>query len=522
MTSPVLFNIFINDIFDGIDELGVGVEYGSGADSKTLVNRICGLLFADDCVGITEDRDSMERMCAHFSEWAASNELQIGIAKCGLMVTNGDFASLTIEPQRWTINGESIPLVESYPYLGIRFTSDLAMNHMVTDRFTSSRSMVASLTLFLRSSVIPMHLRMQVLKSVVLPRLLYGCELYGMNKRLTERVQSYLNRALRAVLGLAPRSTVSSVALWRECGVPPICAMAAGRRARAFQKCLKLHSWVAAVAANPLRTRQWSYFTGTQRWMNRYGPRLGERIDPTHVVSTVGGWVAVPGALLSKFLCRSVWAREERCRPSRSGNQYMLARYERNQLVSARIGCYPELSHGLMRLAQCRLDGIWWSERLARHGFISSRYTRLCPCCQMLEPENLVHVLLRCRRWNAFRDQYLVELITSVSGLAPDQKVLTLLGGEVYLKMKDWLYCNRSEPSPDEYVAMGGDSDDDEEDPTAERCFDAELVLKWGCLRVASFLSMVIRARAPIIRSLRGPLGFQGGHTSAAGQRPMG
>ena len=112
-------------------------------------------------------------------------------------------------------------------------------------------------------------------------------------------------------------------------------------------------------------------------------------------------------------------------------------------------------------------------------------------------------------------------MITSVSGLAPEQIVIALLGGEASSRIQNWLFRARSEPLPDEYVAEGGDSDDDEEDPDVERSFDSELVMKWGCLRVASFLSLVIRARAPIIRSLRGPSGLSSGQFSAAGQRPQ-
>lgn len=67
--------------------------------------------------------------------------------------------------------------------------------------------------------------------------------------------------------------------------------MAAGRRARAYQKCLQLSSWVGTVVAYPLRTRKWTYFTGTQRWMNRYDPRLGAQLDPDHAESAVYGLV---------------------------------------------------------------------------------------------------------------------------------------------------------------------------------------------------------------------------------------
>lgn len=77
------------------------------------------------------------------------------------MVTHGDIAFLK------KLNGATIPLVKSYQYLGIEFTSTLTVDHMVGQRFLASRRMVTRLTPFLRSSVIPMHLRYPVCCMVV-------------------------------------------------------------------------------------------------------------------------------------------------------------------------------------------------------------------------------------------------------------------------------------------------------------------------------------------------------------------
>lgn len=58
-----------------------------------------------------------------------------------------------------------------------------------------------------------------------------------------------------------------------------------------------------------------------QRWMNRYGPRLGAQIDPEHAISRDNGWLEVPDKELSAFLVQSAWAREDRCYMSRLGQQ---------------------------------------------------------------------------------------------------------------------------------------------------------------------------------------------------------
>merc|ERR1712160_73837 len=100
----------------------------------------------------------------------------------------------------------------------------------------------------------PAAMRMAVVHAVLLPRLLWGAEVFGMNRRITDKLQTMLNRSLRAIIGLTSRarSNVPSVGLWQELRIDPICALAASRRARAWKKCFTLRSTVGTLVARPL------------------------------------------------------------------------------------------------------------------------------------------------------------------------------------------------------------------------------------------------------------------------------
>jgi hypothetical protein len=67
---PILFNIFIDDIFDGI--VGLGCEVPSCADmlDSRQPLRVQGQLFADDTVGLAPSLENLHAMFAHFSQWA--------------------------------------------------------------------------------------------------------------------------------------------------------------------------------------------------------------------------------------------------------------------------------------------------------------------------------------------------------------------------------------------------------------------------------------------------------------------
>ena len=55
-----------------------------------------------------------------------------------------------------------------------------------------------------------------------------------MFKAITARVQTFVNQAMRLILGISMKHGAASVALWKEFGITPICASAALRRARAL------------------------------------------------------------------------------------------------------------------------------------------------------------------------------------------------------------------------------------------------------------------------------------------------
>ena len=53
--SPILFSVFINDLLKALEEAGLGIEISSG-------KRIGGMLFADDFVGVSESRESLQKL----------------------------------------------------------------------------------------------------------------------------------------------------------------------------------------------------------------------------------------------------------------------------------------------------------------------------------------------------------------------------------------------------------------------------------------------------------------------------
>jgi hypothetical protein len=394
------------------DVAGVGVPCGSKTSWGEPPLRVAGALFADDAVGLSEDIPGVIRFCERVTEWTAVNEMEVGIGKCGILEIaprGDDEGTLTedhLERDRLSIRGQPVPLVSEYKYLGITLTKELDVPSMIRSRLKLGRLSVLQLLPFLRSPVLPVSMRYTVVRAVIVPRLLYGAEVYGMNRALTDSMQTLVNSALKAVLGIvSARSSVPSAPLWQEFRLAPVCALAAGRRARAYRKCFALSTTVGAIIANPLRSKQWTWSSGTPRWISRhcakYFPEVGTHGDTA--------WDTLSPHELRDLVQASITRRERmiRSNPTRATGPATTRYYElgfhNNPLTQARVFCHPRDHAGIAAVIRCRLGVFPLAPRLVEWRRLPDRYLTECPFCRRPQPETMLHLLVECRAWRRVR-----------------------------------------------------------------------------------------------------------------------
>ena len=100
--SPYLFNIFINDLVEQLN--------GSGLSPLDC------LFYVDDGVLLAKTYDHMRQLLDTVVDQYNINGLYLNIAKCGQISADGDV-------RRLYVNGEIIPLVTKYDYLGFPISS---------------------------------------------------------------------------------------------------------------------------------------------------------------------------------------------------------------------------------------------------------------------------------------------------------------------------------------------------------------------------------------------------------------
>ena len=114
--SPILFNLFINDIVGSVGN-GQNTLYLPGKLNNISIN--C-LLYADDLVFISESATGLQRCLNDLNSFCDKWHIKINLTKtkCMVITRNGHGEKLNLK-----FNGEGVTQTNSYCYLGTMISS---------------------------------------------------------------------------------------------------------------------------------------------------------------------------------------------------------------------------------------------------------------------------------------------------------------------------------------------------------------------------------------------------------------
>ncbi|MGL5708804.1 MAG: RNA-directed DNA polymerase, partial [Aeromonas sp.] len=142
-TSPLLFNIYYNSILDKIKPV----------DVERIPAGLKGLMYADDTAILATDRQDLSEKLATINRWMIENAMEINPSKCGIMEIDPDPFCPAMEPL--ILNGEEIPSIQKYIYLGSEINSQLDLNEMAKYRLTKGKMTLAILRKTLLNTKVP-------------------------------------------------------------------------------------------------------------------------------------------------------------------------------------------------------------------------------------------------------------------------------------------------------------------------------------------------------------------------------
>ena len=119
--SPMLFNLYINDLANRISSYGIGIN---------LENKMVYILiYADDLVLLAETKDDLHLVIDILYKWCDEKKMKLNLDKN--KVVHFRSASTQKTKSLFKVGSENIEIADSYTYLGILLTEHLDYHAMV-------------------------------------------------------------------------------------------------------------------------------------------------------------------------------------------------------------------------------------------------------------------------------------------------------------------------------------------------------------------------------------------------------
>ena len=91
----------------------------------------------------------------------------------------------------WQIDGETLKTVRDFIFLGSKITADGDYSHEIKSHLLLGRKAMANLDSILKSRDITLSTKVRLVKAMVFPVVMYGCESWTIKKAEHRRIEAF-------------------------------------------------------------------------------------------------------------------------------------------------------------------------------------------------------------------------------------------------------------------------------------------------------------------------------------------
>ena len=150
----------------GLEEAQAGI--------KIARRNINNLRYSDDTTFMAESEEELKTLLMKVKEESEKVGLKLNIQKTKIMAS-GPITS-------WQIVGETVETVSDFILWGSKITADGDYNHEIKRRLLLGRKVMANLDSILKSRDITLPTKVCLVKALVFPVVMYGCESWTIKK----------------------------------------------------------------------------------------------------------------------------------------------------------------------------------------------------------------------------------------------------------------------------------------------------------------------------------------------------
>lgn len=415
LLSPMIFNLFLNDLSNAIEQTGLGVDI-----QGTRIGMLC---YADDLAVMAESEEDLQHLLGVLSEWCQLNQMDINADKT--KVVHFRTPSTDRSHCSFKIGLHDILISGSYKYLGLLL--DEFLNYETTASFvakSASRALGLVISKFKSAGGLSYNVFTKLYDSYVWSTISYGASIWGTKE--FSCINAVQNRACRFFLGVGkytPNNGVNGDMGWK----PPII--------KQWKCVLRLESRFKNMDNRRLNRHvyEWMCNKRGKHWKFRLNKQLeqyGIDQDDANVSR------ALESCMFQKH--KDDWRikinEESGSRPNQRNKLRTYKMFKNDYGAESYVTSVISRSHR-SALAKFRCG-------VAPLRIETGRYERLPPgerscfnCANLIEDE--LHVLIRCPLYQDLREELFIKAISieqSFDGLTDVQKMCFIMSNKEIVK----------------------------------------------------------------------------------------
>ena len=156
----------------GLEEAQAGI--------KIARRNINNLRYADDTTLMAESEEELKSLLMKVKEESEKAGLKLNIQKTKIMAS-GPTTS-------WEIEGETVEMVSDFIFLGSKITEGGDWSHEIKRRLLLGRKVMTNLDSIFKSKDITLPTKVRLVKAMVFPVVMYGCESWTVKKASTKEL----------------------------------------------------------------------------------------------------------------------------------------------------------------------------------------------------------------------------------------------------------------------------------------------------------------------------------------------
>ena len=171
--------------------------------------------YADDTTLMVESKEDLESVLMKVKEESEKVGLKLNVQKTNIMAT-GPITS-------WEIDGERVETVTDLMFWGSKITADGDCSHVIKRHLLLGRKAMTNLDSILRSRDITLPTKVHLVKAMVFPIAMYGCESWTIKKAEHKRSDVFVLWCFRRLFRVPWTARRSNQSILKE--ISPECLL---------------------------------------------------------------------------------------------------------------------------------------------------------------------------------------------------------------------------------------------------------------------------------------------------------